>query len=318
MTKHPYPKALALLVLAAVLVAGCGPKMKGEVREDVTLTEQTRELEEIGEKYRGPEYTVAVLEFKNKTPGKVLGVGEAATDIMRTMVKKAGLEPIVLTEQELKEQERLMELEQTGALRRGIKDPARGFIPVDFRITGSVTSYGEVEESTDVLLSKTKTMIARVNVDYALVDVESGKTLVSGSGLGEYSKKTGGFLGLGSKSTADPALRDGALRDALARAMTEIVQELNELPFKSHVLAVEDGIVVIRAGTRSRMEPGTVLGVYKPGQNLVDPETGRVIGRRERFIGEVVITRHQSDIVSEARIRSGEGFEKGDVVRPVE
>ncbi|MFQ5735273.1 MAG: CsgG/HfaB family protein [Thermodesulfobacteriota bacterium] len=305
----------AVLIGAAFLFTGCGPTMSGAVKEDVSLTEQTGELEQLGSMYRGPDYNIAILQFDNRTPSGTIGVGEAATDILRTIVKQAGLEPVVLTKDEMKEQERLIELQQTGALRKGRKDAAAGFESVDFRISGSITSYAEVEESINTILTQSKTRIARVQVDYALVDVSTGKTLLSESGLGEYRKKTGGILGLGSRATADPGLRDGALRDALSKAMSNMIEKLNAIPFKSRVVLVEGPSIIIRAGTRSRLEPGTTLGVYRPGRDLIDPDTGRVLGKREKKIGEITLTTHQGENISEGAVKSGAGFRAGDVVK---
>jgi len=312
---HKKTAALAVALFSGMFFAGCSPTTTGAVKEDITRTEQVKELKETGVKYRGPEYNIAILEFENKTPARTLGVGEAATDIMRTIVKQAGLEPIVLTAAELEQQERLIELQQSGALKTGLKKADEGYDPVDFRIAGSVTSYHEVEESTDILLAKSKRHIARVQVDYSLVDVATGKSLVSDSGMGEYTKTTGGLLGLGAKSTADPGLRDGALRDALAKALTSMVDKLNELPYSGKILHIDGKTVTVRAGTRSRLEPGAVMSVYSSGVDLVDPDTGRVIGKREKLVGEVKLTEHQGERISETEVISGTGFKVGDVVK---
>lgn len=297
------------------LLSGCSPTTTGAVKDDVSLTGQTERLEAAGLDYRGPQYNIAILQFDNKTPSRAVGVGEAATDILRTIVKQSGLEPIVLSKEEMQQQERLIELQQTGALKTGKKDAASGFESIDFRIAGAITAYSEIEESSDVIIVQSKTRIARVQVDYALVDVSTGKALLSESGMGEYTKKTGGALGLGSKATHDPGLRDGALRDALSKAMTKMVEKLNSIPYRTRVVLVEGDNVIIRAGTKSRMEPGTVLGVYRPGADLVDPETGRVIGKREKQIGEIVITGHENENVSDASVKSGSGFKAGDIVK---
>ncbi|MFQ5465996.1 MAG: hypothetical protein ACE5EI_08715, partial [Thermodesulfobacteriota bacterium] len=114
---HHAPVFVLLAVIGAWALSGCSPVTTGAVKEDVTLTEQTRMLEEAGARYRGPRYNVAILEFDNRTPGGAFGVGEAATDILRTLVKSSGLEPVVLTKDEMREQERLIELQQTGALK---------------------------------------------------------------------------------------------------------------------------------------------------------------------------------------------------------
>ncbi|MFQ5585629.1 MAG: hypothetical protein ACE5GF_02225 [Thermodesulfobacteriota bacterium] len=312
-----YLGVFPLVLMALSLVAGCSPKMTGAVKKDVTLTGETERLEGLGLDYRGPEYTVAILQFKNKTPSRVLGVGEAATDILRTIVKQAGLEPIVLSEGEMREQERLIELQQTGAVKRGKKSASEGFESVDFRISGAVTAYSELEEGSDILIAQSKTQVARVQVDYALVDVASGKSLLAESGAGEYRKKTGGLLGLGSRSTADTGLRDGALRDAFAKAMSRMIEKLNARPFQSSIVLIDGNDIIIRAGERSRLTEGTVLAVYRPGKKLVDPDTGRVIGRREKRIGEIVLTSHQGERISEAMVKSGVGFRVGDRVKAV-
>ena len=306
-------------LLSAVLLYGtaCSPTTTGAVKDDVSMTQQTAKLEEAGVNYNGPQYNVAIMTFENKTPGKVLGIGEAATDILRTIVKKSGLEPISLTEGEMKEQERLITLQQTGAVKTGKKSASEGFESIDFRVSGAVTSYSEVEEGAEYLIGQSKTQVARVQVDYALVDITTGKSLVADSGMGEYRKKTGTVLGIGSKSTADVGLREGALRDALTKAMTKMTEKLNALPFQSRVLMVDGDSIIIRAGSKSKLQNGTVFGVYRQGQDLIDPETGRSLGKREKQVGEIVLTSHQNDNISEARIKTGSGFQTGDVVRAV-
>ncbi len=306
---------VALMVQGLYLFTGCAPTMRGEVREDVSVTEQTKELEELGLEYRGPRYNIAIIRFENKTPSKALGVGGAATDILRTIVKKAGLEPIVVSDEELREHERIKELQKSGAVKTGLKDASSGFESVDYRISGAVTAYSEVDEGVDYLVGKTRVHVARVQVDYALVDVATGKSLVAESGMGEYRKRIREILGFGGKGTVDPGLRDGALRDALTKAMARMIEKLNEQPFRGRVLLVDGDTVVIRAGRRSRLDAGTVLDVYRSGEELVDPDTGRVIGRREKLIGRIVINRHQDEEISEARVKSGSGFMAGDVVK---
>lgn len=303
--------------LMALVSASCSPKTSGEVKDDVSITGQTGKLEAEGLNYSGPQYNVAILTFENKTPSKVLGVGEAATDILRTIVKKSGLEPISLTDAEMRDQEKMIQMQQTGAVKTGKKNAAEGFDSIDFRISGAITSYSEVAESSDILVAKSKTRIARVQVDYALVDVATGKSLVADSGMGEYRKKTGGLFGLGSKSSADAGLREGALRDAMTKAMTKMIATLNAIPFQGRILDVDGESIMIRAGNKSKLSSGTVFGVYRPGKDLVDPDTGRVIGKRETQVGELTLSSHQGANISEARVKSGKGFKAGDIVRVI-
>ncbi len=300
---------------AAIALSSCAAQMTGQVKEDVSVTGQTGKLTEAGLNYNGPSYNVAILTFANKTPGKVLGIGEAATDILRTIVKKSGLEPINLGEGEMQQQEELIKLQQTGAVKTGKKSAAEGFESIDFRISGAITSYSEANEGVDYAVYQKKEQVARVQVDYALVDIATGKSLLAESGMGEYRKSTGGALGFGSKSTYDVGLREGALRDALTKAMTKMIETLNALPYQSRILTVKGSTVLVRAGTKSKLPAGTVLSVFRPGDDITDPDTGRVIGKEESRIGELMIISHMNDKISSANIKSGAGFKAGDLVK---
>lgn len=306
-----------LLGCAVVVLGGCQAKMTGQVKDDVSVTGQTQRLEAAGAQYSGPQYTIAIIKFANKTPSKVLGIGEAATDILRTLVKNAGLDPLDLTEEGMHQQDEMIKLQQTGAVKTGKKSAAEGFDSVDYRIQGAITGYSEAEEGQDMVLYQKKAQIARVQVDYSLIDIATGKSLLAESGMGEYRKETGGALGFGSKSSADVGLRDGALRDAFSKAMEKMVNKLNSQPFQSRIVLVEGSNVIIRAGEKSKLAPGTKLAVYRPGQDLIDPETGRSLGKREKQIGELTLLSHQNERISEAKVGMGAGFQAGDIVRAV-
>ena len=314
MKQHAHFAVPAFLVM---ILAACAPSMTGEVKDDVSVTGQTQRMEAAGAKYSGPQYTVAIVKFANKTPSRSTALGESATDILRTLVKNAGLEPIDMSQEAMQQQEELIKLQQTGAVKAGKKNAAEGFDSVDYRIQGAITAYSEVEEGRDLLITQTKIQVARVQVDYSLVDVATGKSLLAESGMGEYRKETGGALGMGTKTTADTGLRDGALRDAFSKAMEKMIVKLNTQPFTGRILLMEGQTAVIRAGEKSRLPSGAKLGVYRPGQDLIDPETGRSLGKREKQIGELMLTSHQNDRVSEAKVSSGTGFQAGDIVRVI-
>jgi curli biogenesis system outer membrane secretion channel CsgG len=206
---------------------GCTIKSSGSVKDDTTLSGETQRLSEAGSHYTGPEYVIGILTFENKTPSKVLGIGEAAATILRTQIEDAGLKAILLDETEIWDQQTLIDLQKSGLLKEGAKQVDRGFDPIDYRVSGAITAYSEVDEGVDYIIYQRKTRVARVTVDYALVDVETGKALVVESGAGIYKKTTTGSFGMGAKSSYDPNLRDGALRDALAKALNKMIARLS-------------------------------------------------------------------------------------------
>lgn len=306
---------MALVVVAAWLASACSISSTGVVKDDTTLSGETQRLAEAGARYTGPEYLVGILTFDNKTPSKVLGIGEAATTILRTQIESAGLKAILLDEGELAEQKKMVELQKAGTMKTAKKRADEGFDAVDYRLSGAITAYSEVEEGIDAVIYQSKSRVARVTVDYALVDLASGRALVAESGAGEYRKKTTGALGLGAKSSFDPNLRDGALRDALTKAMSKMIAKLSSQPFRGKIVMVDANSIVIRAGTRSHIDEGAQLIVYHSGPDIRDPDSGELLGRQESKIGVIRIDRHQSERLSQASVVSGKGFQSGDIVK---
>lgn len=309
--------ALIVLALSTIAISGCVTLSSGEAKSDTTLSGETAQLEKAGAAYTGPQYTLGIVQFSNQAPAKVSGVGEAAATILRTQLETAGLKTILLDESALKEADKIVALQRSGVLKPGSKNADAGFDALDYRISGAITAYSEVEEGVDAVVFQKKSRVARVTVDYALVDIATGKPLVSESGAGEYRKTTTGALGLGAKSTFDPNLRDGALRDALAKATEKIILKLSTMPFQGKVLAVDNQSLVIKAGTRSKLNAGTQLSVYHVGEALKDPDSGQILGYKESKVGIIQISNHQNENLSEAAIISGNGFQVGDVVKLV-
>ena len=212
----------------------------------------------------------------------------------------------------------MIELQKTGIVKTNRKNASEGMDSIDFRVSGAITSYSELEEGSNLLLTSSKTQIARVGVDYALVDIATGKTLVAKSGMGEYRKKTRKVLGLGDRSSADTSLRQGALRDAMNKAVEAMIKELSSRPFQTTVLLVDGDTVIFKAGTRSKLDSGARLAVYRSGKELIDPDTGRSLGRRQSKIGEIRLSSHQNNKVSEGSITNGRGFKRGDILKIVQ
>lgn len=307
---------LRYATLAAVfLTTGCAVQTKSNIEDDNTIGGQSQAIEAQAESYQGPRYNVGILEFRNQSGSARMAA--QSTEILRTLLLQAGLEATLLSEGELAEQEKLANLQQSGAIRQSARqDYDAGFTPIDYRLSGAITSYSELEEGSNVLIAQTKTQIARVGVDYALVDPVTGQTLVAESGFGEYRKTTGGLVGLGSRSGADIGLREGALRDALGKATLSVMEVLANKPFRTSVLSVSGNTVVFRAGNRSRLAIGTTINVYRRGEAILDPDTSQILGYHQQALGTITLSSHMNDNLSSASA-SGLNIKAGDILEAV-
>jgi len=311
--------AAFVLLLITSFVAGCSPTMSGAVKDDTTLTDTSKQLktESSVSEYKGPKLRVGVVNFQNKTPSKVLGIGEAAADILGTILQKTE-NFIVIPQQDM---ESILAQQRQGAT--GIVNPETAakmgeVMGLNAIVTGAVTAYSEAEEGSDYGVYKTKKQIARVTVDYRIVDTTTGVQLMADSGAGIYEKKTGGALGMGSKSSYDSDLRDGALRDALNKAMVNMMKQLGKRKWNGRIAQVDGSSLYINAGQKSGLNVGTKLDVFRAGKDIIDPVTKQKLGSTENKIGQALV--QQNDIGDQADLSiavptSGTSFKSGDIVK---
>jgi curli biogenesis system outer membrane secretion channel CsgG len=314
---------LMLVMLAAMALfwaAGCGPSMSGAVKDDTTLTGTSKELAKTTtdvEEYQGPKLRVGVVNFQNKTPSKVLGIGEAAADILGTILQKTG-RFIVVPQQDTESIMQQQRMGATGAINPDTAARMGEILGLNAIVTGAVTAYSETEEGKDFIIGKSKKQIARVTVDYRIVDTTTGVQLMADSGAGIYEKSVTTVLGAGGKAGYDPDLRDGALRDALTKAMVNMMKGLGKRKWSGRVAQVDGRDLYINAGEKSGLQVGTMLDVYRAGKAIIDPVTKVKLGQTETRIGQALVTKNdlgdQGDL-SIATPSSGTGFQIGDIVK---
>ena len=305
-----------LLFPAIVLLAvsGCSPTISGAVRDDSSRTGIAEELAPT-DAYTGPKLRVGVVNFLNKTPSRELGIGEAAADILSTILQKTG-RFIIIPQQDLNSIINQQKLGNSGAINPATAAEMGKILGLNAIVTGAISAYSEAEEGQDYLVYKQKTQIARVTVDYRIVDTTTGMQLMADSGQGVYTKDTGGALGLGSKSTYDTDLRDGALRDALTKAMVNMLKQLKAKEWNGRIAKVQGKTVYLNAGQKTGLQVGNILVVQELGEDIIDPQTGVSLGRAPGNIkGELIITGFFGEDASVATIRSGGGFRYNDLVK---
>ncbi len=317
-------RVMVVLMVAAAMVsmAGCAPKISGAVKDDTTVTGTSKELAKTTsdvEEYQGPKLRVGVVNFQNKTPSKVLGIGEAAADILGTILQKTG-RFIVIPQQDIESIMQQQHMGATGAVNPDTAAKMGEILGLNAIVTGAVTAYSEAEEGSDYLVVKSKKQIARVTVDYRIVDTTTGVQLMADSGAGIYEKSQTKALGMGGKAGYDPDLRDGALRDALTKAMVNMQKQLGKRKWQGRIAQVEGRDLYINAGEKSGLQVGTKLDVFRAGKAIIDPVTKVKKGTTETKIGQALVTRNDlgddADL-SIATPSSGTGFSAGDIVKIV-
>jgi curli biogenesis system outer membrane secretion channel CsgG len=303
-----------LFFIITIGLTGCAPKISGSAKDDSSRTGIADELAPAGE-YTGPKLRIGVVNFLDQTPQKIPEIGEAAADILETILRKTD-RFIIIPKQDVASVIGQQSLRVSGSINPATAAELGKILGLNAIVTGAIHSYSETEEGEDYLIYKNKKKTARITVDYRIVDTTTGIQLMADSGQGVYSKKTGGMLGLGSESTCNTDLRDSALRDALTKPMAKMLKQLKAKEWNGRIAKVEGEKVYINAGQKTDLQVGNILVVQDLGEDIIDPQTGISLGKTPGDIkGELIITAFSGNDGSIATIRSGGGFQYNDLVR---
>lgn len=150
-------------------------------------------------------------------------------------------------------------------------------ISVDYIILGSVSEFGRSTESESSVFSRTKTQKAYAKVNVRLVEVESGRIVFAAEGAGEASSSASKTLGVGNSAGFDQSLTDMAISAAISEVTSNLVENMTAKPWKSYVLAMQDGMYIIAGGNSQGLSPGMTLTLYKSGKEIKNPQTGGMI-----------------------------------------
>ena len=302
-----------VLLASAIILSGCTPSTKSVHNQSLNV-----QVEEVGVSkvdFKGPKLRVGVVNFENNTPRQVRGIETAATNILTTMLHETG-NFIVIPQQDMESILKQQKLGASGVISSSTAAEMGKVLGLNAILTGSSTSYAELVEGSNTLLSQSKTQVAKVGVDYRIVDTTTGIQLFASHGEGEFRKTSGGLLGFGSKSSHDTSLKDGALRDALGKAMNKILGQLTGNLWAGRIAQVKGNAVYINAGQLTGLNVGDMLVVQELGEEIIDPQTGVPLGRAPGVVrGQLKISGFFGKDGSVANIVSGSGFKTNDLVK---
>lgn len=156
----------------------------------------------------------------------------------------------------------------------GLKDEG---VSIDYLIIGSVSEFGRSTESESGIFQRKKTQKAYAKVNVRLIDVATGRIIFATEGAGEAIVETKKTLGAGSSAGYDQSLTDKAISAAISQLISNLVENMTSKPWKSYILAEEDGSYVISGGAAQGLVPGLSLVVYANGRKVKNPQTGAMV-----------------------------------------
>jgi curli biogenesis system outer membrane secretion channel CsgG len=331
MNRALLPLALRKFVFAAVgsaalLIAGCAavPPPGGPGQEAAAL--QAAQL--TYPPYDGLKKRLAVIRFENKVktalPDPSWKIGEGLTEMITSelfktgrfiMVERAALADIV------KEQE----LGQTGLIQKETAAKVGELLGAQLLITGAVTEFEAQARGGGGAVGfrgigvNLRTQSAHVAVDVRLVDASTAQILTSMNaeasasytGLGFTAKIKG--VDFGSEGFQNTPLGQ-ATREAIYKAVTQIIKEMERFPWTGRVIQVKEGDIYVNAGVNVNLKPGVKLAAYVKGEDLFDPGTGLNLGSRDTLVGTVTV-RDVQEKFSIGTFAGNGALKRGDLLK---
>jgi curli biogenesis system outer membrane secretion channel CsgG len=291
-----------------------------------------RKKEEKVEKkevYTGPKKRIAVTDFENKVGGvwwndRSWKVGEGMAEMLITALVESG-RFIVVERKELDDVIKEQDLGTEGRISKATAAKVGKILGAQILVRGAVTELEESKSGKAGAIGYKGIVLGGgqvrgyVATEIRLVDSTTGQVLDSHRSIGE-SKKGGLAIGVrtGDVTFGGGGFKKTALGEAVNKAIRDMVDyimaKMEEVPWQGRIVMVKEGKVYVNAGSRGNIKTGDTFDVYKPGEELIDPETGLSLGSEETKVGKIRVS-SVKDKFSIATAVSGSGFARGYILR---
>lgn len=260
------------IIILMVVLQACatvGPPVTAIVPKS-----ESEESKTISQSQRSLKRKVAIARFSNETKygqgffydAKDDRLGKQAMDILSARLTATG-KFIMLERVDLSHLTNEKEISNLATMN----------IAADYLILGSVSEFGRRTTSDVGVFSRTKKQTAFAKVNVRLVDVKTSQIVYSEEGEGEAFSEAQTTMGIGNTADYDASLNDKVISAAISKLVNRITENLLDRPWRSYVLSSEDGKYYISGGNLQGLKEGDVFAVYKRGQLVNNPQSGKMI-----------------------------------------
>lgn len=294
------------------------------------LLPDTTVFAQSSESGKGLKKRVAVFDFEDKTSHHYRWwtgqhVGEGMADMLVTALVKTGKYRI-FERQELEKIMKEQGMGQSGMITQETAVKVGQLLGVELAIMGSVTEFGHAKGGIGGRLKQKglglgiKTTSATVGLDVRFVNTSTGE-IISAESVRKEAKKSGLAVStpkfdFNNRNQFDESIVGKATRDAIDAVVELVDQQMPKLPWQAKVIK-GNGTIFINSGAEAGVQVGDVFVVYRPGEELIDPDTGISLGTVDTKIGTIRVTNNMvgNGKASQCVAESGSGFARNDLVR---
>ncbi len=286
---------------ASVLIAAAAARAQGPA---VAPPKGERPAARLGE-YRGLKHAIGCKGFVNESGWRGhWELGENLTIMLESALQDTGR--FVLVERErLRDVLTEQDLAASGRAAGASKVAQTGLVrPARYLATGAVTDVTEGQQGLGggvnirgIRLGGTRSE-ASLTVIVKLIDTTTGEIVAKEKVTGKAGRTglTGGLTVRGVSADLGGFVKTPlgeAAQDCINQAAAIIARKMEEFPFEGSVIKTgDDGLVIVNRGAQYGLQPGQELQLVRPGQVLLDPDTGEVLEREQgRPIGRLRVAR---------------------------
>jgi hypothetical protein len=150
----------------------------------------------------------------------------------------------------------------------------------------------------------------RLSLVVTVIDINSGDEIETVPVTIQKRKVTERLPGV--SETGDT--KDALLQNVTAEAAAVAANRVADVIYPAKIIALIDKTVTINRGDGTSVAVGQVWDAFALGENLVDPDTGAVLGKEEVPSGKIKITSVQPKF-SKGTVIEDKGIDKGQVLR---
>ncbi|MBN2896333.1 MAG: hypothetical protein JXK05_10655 [Campylobacterales bacterium] len=277
------------------------------------------------------KYSVTVTKFDNEAgwSGK-WSIGDGMATIMTDMLNQSGWFITLGDDEMRKAAMQEQDFNAAGRTAGGKKTAKMGrMTPAQLLLRGSITHVQETGSKEGGLNFMGvsvggDTGSAEINFTIYMIDSQTGQVVASKSVIGESGKRgfrlgyhgsklgglTGGFGGEDADNVGQAA------QDAVGKALTFMISQLDRIAWEGSVMMVKGKSVIINRGEREGVKVGTTFNVGNV-EELVDPDTGEVLDVDMSVVGSVKVSSVKEKIAYADIITGGNAIAKGMSVLPL-
>ena len=159
--------------------------------------------------------------------------------------------------------------------------------------------------------------VAEVAMSFKVIDTVSSEVVFSETIRAEGDDRKLNFMVLGiPASLGGRSPVSYAVQSCINKAAYVIVSKLKQRTWRATVTDVkeDEGEVYLNAGSNMGVKPGTMLTCLSKGKDIVDPDTGHVLGVDTKAIGQVQVTTVKDEFSIAAITEGCAGLKPGDKV----